>query len=96
MKKSSVRGKPILVVEILNISPSGFWILVEDVEYFAPFSEFPWFSQAKIGEIFEVEHPHPGHLYWPKLDIDLSVDSLTKPENFPLVAKVKKIKSKNK
>ncbi|MDB5905476.1 MAG: hypothetical protein JWM26_4354, partial [Betaproteobacteria bacterium] len=32
-----------------------------------------------------VERPQPHHLYWPDLDIDLSVDSILRPNEFPLV-----------
>lgn len=90
MAKSSARGKSTSAVEILNISAFGVWILVDDVEYFATYQDFPWFKDAKIGEILAVERPHPGHLYWPSLDVDLSVESLANPERFPLVARSKK------
>jgi hypothetical protein len=29
--------------------------------------------------------PSPDHLYWPKLDVDLAVESVRHPERFPLV-----------
>ena len=31
--------------------------------------------------------PQPGHLYWPELDVDLSVESIEHPERYPLKAK---------
>jgi hypothetical protein len=52
-----------------------------------PFSEFPWFKEAAIGSVLLVEEPSPGHLFWPKLDVDLSVESIRHPERFPLQAK---------
>jgi hypothetical protein len=30
---------------------------------------------------------HPDHLYWPDLDIDLSLESIRHPENFPLISR---------
>ncbi len=90
MTKSASRGKSTSVVEVLNISAWGIWILVEDVEYFISFEEFPWFAEAKIADILLVSYPHSGHLYWAKLDIDLALDSLVDPEKFPLKAKVNK------
>jgi hypothetical protein len=87
MARSSARGKRTSAVEILNISSIGVWILVEGKEYLAAYDDFPWFKEAKIGEILAVEMPHSGHLYWPALDIDLAVDSLESPERFPLVSK---------
>jgi len=34
-----------------------------------------------------VELPHPHHLYWPDLDVDLAVESIEHPERFPLLSK---------
>ncbi len=70
--------------EVTNISPHGFWILLDDRELFLPFDEFPWFKSAKIEEIVELERPRPHHLRWPKLDVDLSLDSIEHPERYPL------------
>ena len=84
--KSASRGKNTSKVEILNISSFGIWVLAEEREYFASYLDFPWFKSATIGGILNVEMPHSGHLYWPELDVDLSVESLVSPENFPLVS----------
>ena len=72
--------------EVTNVSPNGFWLLLDSEELFLPFAEFPWFEQATIGQLNRVERPHPGHLYWPELDIDLAVESIRNPANFPLVS----------
>ena len=81
-------GSITLEVEVTNISRHGFWIYLEDRELFLPFEEFPWFSRAPIGAILNVERPHAHHLYWPDLNVDLSVASIEHPERFPLTAKV--------
>ena len=70
-----------------NISPHGFWILVAGREVFLGFRDFPWFKDASVGAIHNVELPHPGHLHWPDLDIDLDVECIEQPERFPLVWK---------
>jgi hypothetical protein len=75
-------------VEITNLSKHGFWILVQDRELFVAFEHFPWFREAPVGHILDVEMPGPDHLYWPKLDVDLSVESVEKPDDFPLVSRV--------
>lgn len=85
--KSDPLGKPILKVEVTNVSKHGFWLLVHEREIFVPFTAFPWFQDAPIGTILKVEMPHPGHLYWPDLDVDLAVESIEHPEQFPLVSK---------
>lgn len=76
-------------VEVTHISRHGFWILVGDEELPVPYSSFPWFRDATVDQILTVEHPSEDHLCWPKLDIDLSVESLRQPEAFPLVSSVK-------
>lgn len=73
--------------EVTNVEKHGFWILLDDQELFLPYEEFPWFLDATIREILEVERPHPGHLRWPRLDVDLSVDSIEHPERHPLKAR---------
>lgn len=72
--------------EVTNISAHGFWLLLGDEELAVPYAEFPWFKKATIEQILDVERPTDDHLYWPRLDIDLSVDSLRNPAAFPLVS----------
>ena len=85
--KSKPLGKSTSGAEVTNISQHGFWILLEERELFVPFNQFPWFRNATIDSILRVEMPHPGHLYWPDLDIDLAVESIEHPERFPLLSK---------
>jgi len=72
---------------VTNVSAHGFWIFVGEREHFVAFAEFPWFRDAAIGAITNVQLPSPRHLYWPDLDIDLAVESLEHPEKYPLVSK---------
>lgn len=78
-----MRGTSTSAVEVTNISKHGFWILLDDRELFLPFEMFPWFKAASVEAITHVERPHPHHLYWPDLDVDLSVDSIEHPERYP-------------
>lgn len=73
--------------EILNISTFGVWMLVDGVEYFLPFKEFPWFRDATVKDIHDVKRSKLGHLHWPALDVDLDVHSLGNLEKYPLVYK---------
>ena len=82
--KSATLGKNILEVEVTNISKHGFWILLADQELFVAFKAFPWFKDASVEEILNVEWPQSHHLYWPALDVDLAVASIQHPEKFPL------------
>jgi hypothetical protein len=74
---------------VTNVSQHGFWVLVGGRELFVPFKKFPWFKSVRIDQLLKVELPHPGHLYWPDLDVDLSVESIEFPEHFPLVSRVR-------
>jgi len=86
--KSEKLGKNTSTVEVTNISLHGFWLLLDERELFVPFADFPWFSNAPVSAILQIERPHADHLYWPDLDIDLAVQSIEHPDRFPLVAKV--------
>jgi len=81
---SAAVGQCTSEVEVTHISTHGIWLLSEDVEYFLPYDEFPWFKDVAIGRILNVEEPMPGHFYWPDLDVDLSVEAIEHPERFPL------------
>ncbi len=80
-------GIATLAVEVTHISPNGLWLLIEDEELLLTYEEFPWFRKATVGQVSRVERPTKDHLYWPELDIDLSIESIRKPSNFPLIAK---------
>jgi hypothetical protein len=72
---------------VTNVSKHGFWLFVGERELFVAFAEFPWFREAAIGALTNVELPSPHHLYWPDLDIDLAVESIEHPEKYPLVSR---------
>lgn len=82
-----MHGTTTSVAEVTNISRHGFWILLGDEELLLSYEQFPWFRQATVEQIVDVEWPAPDHLYWPSLDIDLSVSSIRRPEDFPLVSR---------
>ena len=84
---SSTAGQNISENEILSISAYGIWLLVHGKEYFMPYDKFPWFKDAKVSQILDVSVSPTGKLYWPELDVDLSIDILDAPEHFPLIAK---------
>ena len=90
--KSAARGKSTSAVEVTNVSKHGFWLLLGERERFLAFEHFPWFRDVSIGQLCNVELPHPHHLYWPDLDVDVAVESVDHPERFPLVSQVRPIK----
>ena len=79
-------GALISQAEVTHVSKRGFWLLLADEEVFISFADFPWFKDASIENICTVEWPTDNHLYWPSLDIDLSLESIRNPSIFPLVS----------
>ena len=73
--------------EVTNISRHGFWLLLGDEELLLPFEQFPWFRSATVEQITQVERLSPDHLYWPNLDVDLSVASIRHPEALPVASR---------
>jgi hypothetical protein len=86
--KSAALGNNTSGPEVTNVSQHGLWLLLGGEELFLPFGHFPWFQDAPIGKVLHVEQPSAQHLYWPELDIDLAVESIRHPEQFPLVSRV--------
>jgi hypothetical protein len=78
---------PSLASEVTNIEPLGFWVLVDDREYFVPFADYPVFQGAPVRQIFQMQRLSPTQLYWPDLDADIEIESLDQPEHYPLVFK---------
>ena len=72
--------------EVTHVSQHGLWLLLSDEEVLLPFDQFPWFRRATIAQLSNVEWPSPDHLYWPELDVDLSVASIRRPEAYPLLS----------
>lgn len=82
---SSTHGQSTSEVEVVHIDTHGIWVFVRDREYFLDHREFPWFRQARIAEILNVEWLGEDHLHWPDLDVDLCVESLSVPQAYPLI-----------
>ena len=78
-------GNDISLSEVTNIIHLGFWLLVDDQEYFVPFADYPAFRQATVSQIYAVQRLSPTQFYWPELDIDLELEALEHPERFPLI-----------
>ena len=78
-------------VEVTNISTHGLWIFTNDKEFFLSYEQFPWFKNKTIDEIIKVEKFGKNHLYWSKIDVDLTLEMIKHPKRFPLKAKTKDI-----
>jgi hypothetical protein len=83
--KSQALGKSTSDVEILSIEANGLWLHVKGKEYFLPHNDFPWFKEARVVDVLNVELLHQFHLYWPSLDVDLDLNSLEDLSSKPLI-----------
>jgi len=85
--KSRTLGKGTSEVEILSIESNGVWLHARGKEYFLPHRDFPWFKEARVIDVLNVELLHEFHLYWPSIDVDLDLDSLENLSSKPLIYK---------
>ena len=81
---SNLPGIDISHSEVTNIGPHGFWLLVDDREYLVPFADYPAFQQATVAQIYTVQRLSPDQFHWPDLDVDIELESLEHPGQFPL------------
>lgn len=81
---SSMSGKNTLAYEVTNISKKGFWLLVNDKEYFISYFDYPEFLEMSLQQIFNVQSIDLKQFRWSDKDIDIDIESLEKPEAFPL------------
>lgn len=84
---SKQHGANTSAIEVTNVSTHGFWLLWNGEEHFLAFEHFPWFRDASIAAISHIEVQGAEHLYWPHLDVDLSLAIIKNPDAFPLTAK---------
>ena len=82
--KSLKLGTNTLDVEVLNITPKGIWLYVKGREYFLSYENFPWFKDAKLSQIHDVELNRERYLHWASLDVDLELESLEHLDQYPL------------
>lgn len=84
--RSKLPGTRTSAPEVTNIFQHGLWLLLDERELVLSFHKFPWFANATMAQLSKVERPFLHHLYWPDLDVDLHVESITHPEAYPLVS----------
>ena len=84
MIPSSKSGTGISVCKITSINDLGLWVLLDDKEYFIPFSYYPGFKDASLNQVLKIRFLSPSQLHWDELDIDIELQALDQPEFFPL------------
>ena len=77
-------GILISIPELTHVSKHGFGLLLGDKELLLRFEQFPCFRRATTEQVSHGEWPAAEHLYWPELDIGLALESIRRPDAFPL------------
>jgi hypothetical protein len=77
-------GENTSLSEVTSITQAGFWLLVDDKEYFVPFTDYPEFKQATVEQICKPERVGSDIFSWEELDIDIELGALAEPEKYPL------------
>lgn len=85
---SELHGIDISHSEVTNIINLGFWLLVDGREYFVPFADYPAFEQATVAQIYNIQRLSPAQFHWPELDVDIELEALEYPEQFPLIFQI--------
>ena len=80
---SQTPGADTSVVEVTHINTRGLWLYVDGKEHYIPFDQFPWFADATVRQISNVERHPPDRFHWPDLDVDLTLDMIDNPEKYP-------------
>ncbi|MBU1242979.1 DUF2442 domain-containing protein [Myxococcota bacterium] len=75
-------------IELKQVTDLGLQIRTRRGEFLLSFEDFPWFLDAPITALRNVEEPVPGHYHWPELDVDLTDEMLAHPERFPLKSRL--------
>jgi hypothetical protein len=73
--------------KVLEVTPHGLWLFAKGEEHFLSFEAFPWFKDAAVSAVFNVEEQGQDGFCWPDLDVDLSMDGIKHPDKYPLKAK---------
>ena len=87
MKQNSIVSGTNTSVKVHAIVSNGIMIEAYGNTYFLPYKSNPWFENAKITDVFNIEPVGYTGIRWDALDVDLSIESLTNPERYPLIAK---------
>ena len=74
-------------VNVLMINSQGILLNVMGNDYFVSYNRLPWMKDASIRSVLNVQMAGVNAVEWPDLDVDLEINSLKHPEQYPLVMK---------
>ncbi len=85
MNKISKQNSTNTFAKVIAVTANGLLLSISMGDFFLPFSQFPWFKDAKVSDVMNVKMVGDDDLRWDALDVDLEIDSLLYPEKYPLV-----------
>lgn len=74
-------------VSVLMINEQGLMLSVLGNDYFISYNRLPWMRNARVCDVLNVQMSGKSAIEWPRLDVDLEIESLKYPERYPLVMK---------
>ena len=87
MQNNSENNTSNMSVSVLMINAQGIMINVGGQDFFLSYNRIPWMREASISDVLDVQMCGSEAIEWPKLDVDLEIDSLRHPERYPLLIK---------
>lgn len=83
-------GEPTFTVEVLELTDVQLTLSLHGpdtgpCELPIFLADYPELLSKDPGAVRFVQRPHRNHLYWPLLDLDLSIDGIQNPDRYPLV-----------
>ena len=82
-------------VSVLMINDKGIMLSVKGNDYFISYNRIPWMKNACISDALDVQMSGRNAIEWPKLDVDLEIESLKHPERYPLIMNLKSASNLN-
>ena len=86
MQRNSTKNGTNTSVKVHAIVSNGITVEAQGNTYFLPYSANPWFENAKVADVFNVEPVGKTGIRWDALDVDLAIESIIHPEKYPLIA----------
>ncbi len=87
MSKTLKQNSTNTYAKVLVVTENGMLIALTTGDYFMPYTQFPWFKEAKVSEVMQVVAVGDDALRWDALDVDLEIESIIQPEKYPLIYK---------
>lgn len=73
------------LVKVLTITQNGILLSIPQGDFFLNYTDYPWFRNAKVDDVFNVAMEGNDAVRWEELDVDLEIDSILHPEQYPVI-----------